>query len=109
MALSSAVGRNLSSAFQHAGAPGWGVLAVAAGAFVHLTLGTLYTIGNMNPYYISYLCRARSDCEFPSPGHESASYLELQSYMPWLHATAGSGQALTMFLGGTLELNFGPR
>ena len=71
---------------------------VLAGAFlVHLTLGSMYTIGNMIPYI--------------------ASYIRNQSQPMWIRSTDGSyitacqsiGQGITMIFGGYLERWVGPR
>ncbi|BHF74361.1 hypothetical protein SprV_0501744700 [Sparganum proliferum] len=35
--------------------PPWGVLCVIGGFLYHLALGYFYTVGNMNPYVISYM------------------------------------------------------
>uniref|UniRef100_A0A5K3FUK8 MFS domain-containing protein n=1 Tax=Mesocestoides corti TaxID=53468 RepID=A0A5K3FUK8_MESCO len=35
--------------------PVWGVLCVIGGFLYHLALGYFYTVGNMNPYIISYM------------------------------------------------------
>jgi hypothetical protein len=86
-----------------------GVGAVLGGAFVHLTLGTLYTIGNLNAYFLSYLCQMDESCEFPSKGHSSPTYNQYQGSLAWIFAAAGVGQACTMFLGGRLEKAIGPR
>lgn len=86
-----------------------GVGAVLSGAFVHLTLGTLYTIGNLNVYFLSSLCEADESCEFPSKGHPSPTYNQIQGSLAWIFAAAGVGQASLMFLGGRLENTIGPR
>ncbi|VUZ42584.1 unnamed protein product [Hymenolepis diminuta] len=35
--------------------PAWGVLCVLGGFLYHLALGYFYTVGNMNPYIVSYM------------------------------------------------------
>merc|ERR1719399_1880731 len=73
---------------------GWAV--VAAGVLLHLTLGNLYTLGNIAPYYASYV-RAHTDPEYRL------------AQTPWIFAIQLSAQAVTMFFGGRLELLLGPR
>lgn len=86
-----------------------GIAAVFCGAFVHLTLGTVYTIGNLNPYFLSYLCRADPQCTFPTPNEPSPLYNQYQSSLAWVFACSGSAQASMMFIGGTLEKIIGPK
>lgn len=70
---------------------------IAAGFLVHLSLGTLYTIGNLLPYVVSYM-RARSHPE------------DLTSQTAtWISALNLVGQGGSMFLGGWLEKRIGPR
>ena len=74
-----------------------GAGAIAAGFLVHLTLGTLYTVGNLLPYVVSYT-RARSH-----PTELSAAT------GTWIGALNVAGQGTSMFLGGWLERKIGPR
>lgn len=72
-------------------------LVVCSAFLVHLSLGTIYTYGNMVPYIVSYI--------------------RVYSYPPDLKTTSApyiltfqiAGQGLTMFAGGYLERRFGPR
>ena len=74
-----------------------GAISIMAGFLVHLSLGTLYTVGNMIPYVVSYV-RERS--------HPS----DLQSDTgAWIFALGGAGQGSSMFFGGWLEKKIGPR
>ncbi|ELT92519.1 hypothetical protein CAPTEDRAFT_227457 [Capitella teleta] len=70
---------------------------ILGGVLVHLTLGTIYTFGNMNPYFTSYI-RAYS----------SPRDLTYTSSI-WVSAFAGAGQGLAMFAGGILASRIGPR
>ena len=74
-----------------------GASAIAGGFLVHLSLGTLYTIGNLLPYVVSYT-RARSHPENLAAATGT-----------WVAALNISGQGLTMCLGGWLEKRVGPR
>lgn len=74
-----------------------GATVIAAGFLVHLSLGTLYTVGNLVPYVVSYT-RARSH-----PEHVSATA------GAWVAALNVGGQGFMMFLGGWLEKRIGPR
>lgn len=74
------------------------VYAVIAGGFlVHLTLGTIYTFGNLIPYIVSYI-RQRSH---PADLHPSTG--------TWIYALALGAQGVSMFFGGLLERKVGPR
>ena len=68
-----------------------------AGFLVHLSLGTIYTFGNIVPYVVSYI-RLRSH-----PYDLSADT------GAWIFALAGAGQGGSMFFGGWLERKIGPR
>ncbi|XP_066267714.1 uncharacterized MFS-type transporter YhjX-like [Branchiostoma lanceolatum] len=74
---------------------GW--IAVLGGVLVHLTLGTIYTFGNMNPYLTSYI-RLRS-----SP--PDLTY----KVSVWVFSLQGAGQGLSMFVGGYISRRIGPR
>ena len=74
-----------------------GASVIAGGFLVHLSLGTLYTIGNLLPYVVSYT-RARSHPENLAAATGT-----------WVAALNISGQGLTMCLGGWLEKRVGPR
>ena len=74
------------------------VLLVVCSAFlVHLSIGTIYTYGNMVPYIISYV-RMRSH---PTDLHYNSA--------PYILTMQIAGQGLTMLAGGHLERRFGPR
>lgn len=74
------------------------VYAVIAGGFlVHVTLGTIYTFGNLIPYIVSYI-RQRSH---PADLHSSTG--------TWIYALALGAQGVSMFFGGILERKVGPR
>ena len=70
---------------------------IVGGILVHLSLGTLYTFGNLSPYIVSYI-RNRSH---PADLHSTTS--------TWIYACALSGQAGSMFVGGWLYAKIGPR
>lgn len=72
-----------------------GISVVFGGFLVHLTLGTLYTFGNMSPYMASYL-RKRN-----YPGIKA-------SHLVWINAATVCGQGLSMVLGGCMEKKHGP-
>ena len=74
-----------------------GCSVVAGGFLVHLSLGTLYTIGNLLPYVVSYI-RARSHPEDLTSNTAT-----------WIAALNLAGQGSSMFLGGWLEKRIGPR
>eukprot|EP01134_Creolimax_fragrantissima_P007865 CFRG7865T1 len=86
-----------------------GIRAVAGGAGLMITLGTLYCIGNMSPYYVSYMCAKDDTCSFPTVTKESASYTRLQANIAWVIAMAACGQGSTMYIGSALEVRYGPR
>ncbi|XP_076467195.1 apicoplast pyruvate carrier 1-like [Babylonia areolata] len=74
-----------------------GVLVVAAGFMIHLTLGTQLTFGNTNPYFISYIRK-----------HSGPSDLHYVDGI-WVQACMLMGQGVTMFFGGLLEQRLGIR
>lgn len=74
---------------------GW--LVLLGGILVHLSLGTLYTFGNLSPYIVSYI-REKSHPD----------NLRLPTSM-WIYACALSGEAGSMFVGGWLYGKIGPR
>ena len=69
----------------------------AAGFLVHLSLGTLYTFGNISPYIVSYI-RNESHPRDLTSGTSA-----------WIYACALVGQASSMFIGGWLNDKIGPR
>ena len=74
-----------------------GYFAIAGGCIVHLTLGTVYTFGNLAPYIVSYI-RQRSHPAELQPGTAA-----------WIYALALGGQGFSMFFGGLMEKRIGPR
>ena len=73
------------------------VLVLVSCFIVHLSLGTIYTFGNLVPYIVSYV-RVNShpkDLRFTDA--------------PYVYACQIGGQGMSMFLGGLLEKRFGPR
>ncbi len=74
-----------------------GCVVILGGILVHLSLGTLYTFGNLSPYLVSYI-RERS--------HPPDLALTTST---WIYAAALVGQAGSMFLGGWLYGKIGPR
>ena len=73
------------------------LMVIVGGFLVHLSLGTIYTFGNIAPYIVSYV-RNQSH---PESLHESTA--------PWIFAFALMGQGGAMFLGGWLVNKIGPR
>ncbi|RUS90172.1 hypothetical protein EGW08_002051 [Elysia chlorotica] len=74
-----------------------GVLVVAGGILVHLSLGTLYTFGNLNPYLTSYM---RWTGTAPNLKNTECT---------WVFAAAAIGQGLVMSLSGLIQKKLGPR
>ncbi|XP_041483300.1 oxalate:formate antiporter-like [Lytechinus variegatus] len=74
---------------------GW--LAVTGGVLVHLTIGTIYSYGNMAPYMTSYIRKY----SYPS----TLSYQESS----FIFALMLFGQGSSMFIGGYIEAKLGPR
>ncbi|XP_070558337.1 apicoplast pyruvate carrier 1-like [Ptychodera flava] len=74
-----------------------GMVAVVGGIFIHLTLGTMYTFGNLSPYLVSYI-RERSK---PSNlTYEMAT---------WIFATVSIVHGSFMYFGGLLDKKLGAR
>lgn len=71
-----------------------GISSVAGGFLIHLTLGTFYTIGNMNPYITSYL-RAQVDPELTYANGI------------WLSVIFTTGTGVSMGLGSWLQPKIG--
>ncbi|BFZ00819.1 hypothetical protein BsWGS_03857 [Bradybaena similaris] len=74
-----------------------GVRVVVGGILIHLSLGTLYTFGNISPYLTSYMRKYGS-----AP---SLTYTECA----WIYALACMGQGITMMIGGMIERVVGPK
>eukprot|EP00038_Savillea_parva_P014305 m.10633 g.10633 ORF g.10633 m.10633 type:complete len:548 (+) comp2766_c0_seq1:43-1686(+) len=73
-----------------------GILVIVGGIMVHLTLGTLYCAGNLNPYVASYIHFRGAPKDF-----------ELTD-MTWTSSVALMGQGTAMYFGGVLEKRLGP-
>ncbi|XP_071085862.1 apicoplast pyruvate carrier 1-like isoform X1 [Haliotis cracherodii] len=74
-----------------------GYLVIVGGVLVHLTLGTVYTFGNLNPYLTSYIRK-----------YSSPSDLQYAESV-WIFSMSAMGQGLSMFLGGVINRFIGPR
>jgi MFS family permease len=74
-----------------------GLLVIAGGFLVHLTLGTMFTFGNMAPYIVSY---ARNQSHPAGLTQGTAS---------WVFAFIFTGIGSTMTLGGWMVKKMGPR
>lgn len=70
---------------------------IVGGFLVHLSLGTLYTFGNIAPYVVSYI------------RNESHPADLRQGTTTWIFAFALMGQGGSMFLGGWMVRKIGPR
>ncbi|XP_023930217.1 uncharacterized protein LOC112041360 [Lingula anatina] len=75
-----------------------GVLAVLGGVLVHMTLGTVYTFGNITTYMTSYMR------EF-----DRASFPVTYASTNWIFAAEYTFSGLAMFAGGALERTVGAR
>ena len=74
-----------------------GALVLVGGFLVHLTLGTIYTFGNVAPYIVSYI-------------HNRSHPRDLrQATTSWIFACSLMGQGGAMFVGGWLVGKIGPR
>ena len=74
-----------------------GGLVLIGGFLVHLTLGTIYTFGNIAPYIVSYI-------------HNQSHPRDLsQTATSWIFACSLMGQGGAMFVGGWLVGKIGPR
>ena len=73
------------------------VTVLSACFLIHLSLGTIYTYGNLAPYLVSY-ARKRS----------SPSDLRTTDAV-YVYAFQAAGQGTSMVIGGILEKRFGPR
>lgn len=73
-----------------------GLLSVAGGFLIHITLGTFYTLGNVNTYVVSYLKKnVDKDLTYASS--------------IWMNAAFMLGQGALMMGGGILENKIGAR
>ncbi|CAG0914197.1 unnamed protein product [Notodromas monacha] len=73
-----------------------GYFALFGGFMIHLTLGTIYSFGNLTTYITSYI-RQRND---PTFTYEHAT---------WIYTGAVMTQGFLMFAGGQLEKKIGAR
>ncbi|XP_050740378.1 oxalate:formate antiporter-like isoform X4 [Eriocheir sinensis] len=73
-----------------------GVCATIGGILIHLTLGNLYSFGNMMTYMVSFM-HERVD-----PSITYANFL-------WVNSITTTSQGFFMVLGGLLEKRIGPR
>ncbi|KAG7153850.1 Major Facilitator Superfamily-like protein 2 [Homarus americanus] len=70
--------------------------AVIGGILIHLTLGNLYSFGNMMTYMVSYM-------------HERVSpYVNYGNFI-WVNSITTASQGLFMVCGGLLERKIGPK
>ncbi|GFN89133.1 oxalate:formate antiporter-like isoform x1 [Plakobranchus ocellatus] len=74
-----------------------GYLVVVGGVLIHLSLGTLYTFGNISPYITSYM-RWRGSAP-------DLTYTEAT----WIFACSIVGQGSCMILGGLLQTVIGSK
>ncbi|XP_046378141.2 oxalate:formate antiporter-like isoform X1 [Haliotis rufescens] len=77
---------------------GWpATRVIIGGVLIHLTLGTLYTFGNMNPYITSYL-------RYKLPASDTD-----YSDTAWVNSASFIGIGLPIVLAGEIYDRFGPR
>ncbi|XP_021364599.1 uncharacterized protein LOC110457591 [Mizuhopecten yessoensis] len=74
-----------------------GYVVIIGGILVHLTLGTVYTFGNMTPYMTSYMRKKNVSAEL--------TYADSL----WVMAVAAMGQGASVFIGGILHRKLGTR
>ncbi|XP_028401611.1 uncharacterized protein LOC114524659 [Dendronephthya gigantea] len=74
-----------------------GILTICGGVLIHLSLGTLYTFGNMSPYITSYLRYEESDTSVDS------------TMAMWILAVQVIGQGFFMTVGGAMHDKIGAR
>lgn len=74
-----------------------GLLVICGGFLVHLSLGTIYTFGNIAPYIVSYIRNASHPADLS------------QGTTVWIFAFALIGQGGAMFVGGWMVRKIGPR
>lgn len=73
------------------------IFVLIGGFLVHLTLGSIYTYGNMVPYIIAYIRNQSQPSNIRS------------DQAPFVLACQAGGQGAMMILGGLLEKKIGPR
>ncbi len=74
-----------------------GILVIAGGFLVHLSLGTVYTIGNVAPYIVSYV------------RNQSHPQDLMQGTTTWIFACILIGIGGAMLFGGWMGRKIGPR
>lgn len=89
--VSMAISKQLVNSLLHRS-----TLALLGAFLIHITLGTIYTLSNVNSYMISYI-RKNVD---PSATYGGAM---------WISAAYAIGQGFSMVLGGYLEKRFSAR
>lgn len=72
-------------------------VVIFGGFLIHITLGSLYTFGNMAPYIVAFV-RNQSHPADLKPATSS-----------WIYALNLGGQGSSMFVGGLLARRIGPR
>ena len=77
-----------------------GHIAVLGGVLIHLSLGTLYTFGNLLPYLASYMASKN--------GNSKSAYDDYTDSLAWVYACMTGGQAIMIAVGGKFEHYFGP-
>ncbi|XP_067669939.1 uncharacterized MFS-type transporter YhjX-like [Haliotis asinina] len=70
-------------------------LVVLGGLMVHLTLGTVYSFGNLTPYLTSYMRNNTSDVDY---GYGDSV---------WIYACCLMGQGAAIFIGGIISRTLG--
>ncbi|XP_046562713.1 uncharacterized protein LOC124271606 isoform X2 [Haliotis rubra] len=71
------------------------IFTIIGGFLIHLTLGTYFCFGNLNPYITSYIRDTSVDLRYKDS--------------EWIFAAAAFGLAGSIFIGGLLRARFGPR
>ncbi|XP_069119495.1 oxalate:formate antiporter-like isoform X2 [Argopecten irradians] len=74
-----------------------GYVVIVGGILVHLSLGTVYTFGNMTPYMTSYMRQK----------NVSADLTYADSL--WILAASAIGQGTSVFIGGLIQRKLGTR
>ncbi|MPC47498.1 hypothetical protein E2C01_041247 [Portunus trituberculatus] len=73
-----------------------GVYAIVGGILIHLTLGNLYSFGNMMTYMVSYM-------------HQRVDPTITYANILWVNSITTMAQGFFMVLGGLLEKQAGPQ
>ena len=74
-----------------------GMLVIAGGFIVHLSLGSFYTFANIAPYISSYIRNQSHPSDLP------------QTATTWIYTCAIAGMGCTAWFGGWLTQKLGPR